>query len=142
MFLGEHEHSLDAKGRVIIPATFRDLLGEGPVMVKNPDGCLSIYPRPAFEELAERISEISKQGERERAAVSTLFAGAAVLAPDKQGRIAIPQKLRDFAHLDRDVVIAGNRHRVDVWNAETYSERERVGDLSLLSAGALSKIGM
>ncbi len=141
MFLGEDEHSLDGKGRIIIPVRHREELGEKPVMAKGLDGCLAIYPNEVFQEVAAQAREIGKRGELERVAASGLAAGAIELAPDKQGRVAIPPPMRRYAELDRDVVIAGNFHRVDIWRAETYWERQRIAEKALREAHGLSEIG-
>jgi len=142
MFLGEHEHSLDAKGRIIIPARYREELGEDPVMAKALDGCLAIYPCATFDEVAAQAREIAKRGPRERIAAASLASGAVELTPDKQGRVAIPPSLRRFARLDREIVIAGNFHRVDIWDAERYWERQRLADSAIQDAEGLSEIGM
>src|ERR1043165_1058977 len=104
MFLGEHQHSLDAKGRVILPARFRDQLEGGAVMAKALDGCLAVYPDAEFAEVARKLREARARGTPERQAARTFFAGAVEITPDKQGRVAIPPTLRDYAALDRDVI--------------------------------------
>ncbi|MCL6640969.1 MAG: hypothetical protein K6T92_06305 [Candidatus Rokubacteria bacterium] len=76
MFLGEHQHSLDTKGRVILPARFRDQLEGGAVIAKALDGCLAVYPIAEFERLAQRLREARERGSRERQAARTFFAGA------------------------------------------------------------------
>ena len=95
MFLGEYQHSLDAKGRVILPARFRDQLEGGAVMARALDGCLAVYPVDEFDRLATRIREVRERGGEQRQAARTFFAGAVEIAPDKQGRVAVPQHLRD-----------------------------------------------
>ncbi len=141
MFLGEDEHSLDGKGRVIIPVRHREELGENPVMAKGLDGCLSIYPQETFLEVAAQAREISRRGPRERVAASGFAAGAVELSPDKQGRVAIPPNLRRYAELEREIVIAGNFHRVDLWSAETYWARQKISDSAMRQADGLSEIG-
>src|SRR2546422_10574984 len=107
MFLGENQHSLDAKGRVILPSKYRDQLSDGAYVTKGRGGCLSVYAAQEFSEVADRVREGSKRGRRELDAARSFFAGTAEVTPDKQGRIAIPQHLREYAGLDRDVVVAG-----------------------------------
>src|SRR6185295_6515226 len=102
MFLGEHQHSLDAKGRVILPARFRDQLEGGAVMARALDGCLAVYPAAEFERVASKLAVARERGTRERQAARSYFAGAAEFAADKQGRVAIPQHLREYAHLERE----------------------------------------
>ena len=119
MFLGEHQHSLDAKGRVILPARFRDQLEGGAVMAKALDGCLAVYPlgrvRPASP---PTLARARSAGPRERQAARTFFAGAVEITPDKQGRVAIPPHLREFAALDREVIVAGNFDHIEIWDAQ------------------------
>jgi MraZ protein len=132
MFLGEHQHSLDAKGRVILPARFRDQLEGGAVMAKSLDGCLAVYPTTEFNEVANRLRERRGRGALERQAARTFFAGAVEIAPDKQGRVAIPQHLRDYAALDRDVIVAGNFDHIELWDAQRFREHDRVGTASIV----------
>jgi len=105
MFLGEYQHSLDAKGRVILPARFRDQLEGGAVMARALDGCLAVYPVDEFDRLATRIREVRERGGDQRQTARTFFAGAIEIAPDKQGRVAVPQHLRDYAGLEREVIV-------------------------------------
>src|SRR5262249_48209649 len=104
MFLGEYAHSLDAKGRVILPAKFRDQLEGGAVMVRGLDGCLAVYPPDEFHRVAEKLQVARERGAPTRQAARSYYAGATEFTPDKQGRVAIPQPLREYAHLDREVV--------------------------------------
>src|SRR2546429_1879809 len=107
MFLGEHQHSLDAKGRVILPARFREQLEGGAVMARALDGCLAVYPVAEFDRVARKLREARERGARERQAARTFFAGAVEITPDKQGRVAVPQHLREDALLDREAMVAG-----------------------------------
>jgi MraZ protein len=142
MFLGEHQHSLDAKGRVILPARFRDQLEHGAVMAKALDGCLAVYPMDEWERVAEKARELAQRGARERQAARALAAGAVEIVPDKQGRVAIPPNLREFAQLQRDVIVAGMFHRIEIWDAQRFRELDREGDASILSAEELPDLGM
>jgi MraZ protein len=142
MFLGEHQHSLDAKGRVILPARFRDQLEHGAVMAKALDGCLAVYPMDEFQRVADNARELAQRGPRERQAARALFAGAIEIVPDKQGRVAIPQNLRDFAGLTRDVIVAGMFQRIEIWDAQKFRELDREGDASILSATEIPDFGM
>ena len=134
MFLGEFQHTLDAKGRVILPARYREALEEGAVMTKV-DGALAVYPRNDWEEVARRIQERAREGGTQRQAARAYFAGAAEVTPDRQGRIAVPQQLRTYAGLERDVVVVGVFDRLEVWDAQRWRERLEEGDRSL-STGA------
>src|SRR5437899_8814534 len=128
MFLGEYQHSLDAKGRVILPARFRGQLEGGAVMAQALDGCLAVYPRAEFEDrVAARLLEVRERGPRERDAVRSYSAGAHEFMPDAQGRVAIPNKLRDYAGLERDIVVVGAIDHVQIWNAQQFREHEARG---------------
>ena len=131
MFLGEHQHSLDAKGRVILPARFRDQLEGGAVMARALDGCLSVYPRDEFERVAAKLTAARERGPRERQAARSVFTGAVDFTPDKQGRVAIPTHLREYAGLDREVVVAGGYDHIEIWDAQRFGERDREGIASI-----------
>src|SRR5215210_7265772 len=104
MFLGEFQHAVDPKGRVILPSRFRDGLGEGGYLAKQLDGCLAIWTPEEFETVAAEMREKARRGPTERNAARSFFSGAVDVAPDRQGRIAIPPHLREFAGLEREVV--------------------------------------
>jgi MraZ protein len=132
MFLGEHQHSLDAKGRVILPARFRDQLEGGAVMAKSLDGCLAVYPVDEFQRVAANLQEARSRGATERQAARSYFSGAVEITPDKQGRVAVPQHLRTFANLEREVIVAGNFDHIEIWNAETFGTRDQEGSASIV----------
>lgn len=141
MFLGEYQHSLDVKGRVILPAKFRDQLAEGAYVTKG-DSCLFVYTAEEFTSVASEAREKSKLGIREREAARSFFAGAAEVTPDKQGRVAIPPALREYAGLERDVTVAGVFSRIELWDTTRWREREAAGDRSLADVDALSDFGI
>lgn len=142
MFLGEFQHSLDAKGRVILPARFRDELDEGSVMAKGLDGCLAVYPAEEFQKVAEKVRDMAQRGATERQAARSFFAGALEVAPDKQGRVAVPANLREFAGLTRDVVVVGNLFHVEIWDAERWRDADRVGAAAISAADELPALGL
>ncbi|MFN8035895.1 MAG: division/cell wall cluster transcriptional repressor MraZ [Acidimicrobiia bacterium] len=142
MFLGEFQHSLDAKGRVILPAKFRDQLVDGAFVAKGGDGCLFVYTAEEFLNVATDVREKAKQAVTAREAARTFFSGAAEIAPDKQGRVAIPQHLREFAGLERDVVVAGVFSRIEIWDSARWRERERLGDAALTAGEDLNDFGI
>jgi transcriptional regulator MraZ len=142
MFLGEYQHSLDAKGRVILPARYREELAGGAYVTKGRGGCLFVYAEEEFEQVAERARELSRRGDRELETARTFFAGAAPAVPDKQGRVAIPQHLREFAGLEKDVVVAGVFSRVEIWDSQRWRERERQGDQHLTASTDLPDFGI
>ena len=129
MFLGENRHAVDDKGRVILPASYRSALEGGAVMTKEVDGCIAVWRVEDFEARAEEMADMRRHGEqRTRAAVRNFFATAEHREVDKQGRIAIPQTLRTFAGLDRDVIISGQFDRIEIWDVERWQQREESGD--------------
>jgi MraZ protein len=134
MFLGEYQHSLDAKGRVILPARFRGQLEGGAVMAQALDGCLAVYPRAEFEDrVAAKLIEVRGRGSRERAAVMSYAAGAHEFMPDTQGRVAIPNKLREYAGLEREIVVVGGIDHVQIWDAQRFRERDAEGTASMVA---------
>ena len=132
MFLGEYQHSLDAKGRVILPARFRDQLEGGAVMAKSLDGCLAVYPVEEFARVAANLQEARARGATERQAARSYFSGAVEITPDKQGRVAIPAHLRTYAQLEREITVAGNFDHIEIWNHETFMQRDQAGSASIV----------
>jgi MraZ protein len=138
MFLGEYQHSLDAKGRVILPARFREQLEGGAVMARALDGCLAVYPVSEFDRVAAKLREARERGARERQAARSFFTGAVEITPDKQGRVAIPGHLRTFAQLEREVIVAGNFDHIEIWNSETFSQRDQEGSASIVGGEGIN----
>jgi MraZ protein len=136
MFLGEYQHSLDAKGRVILPARFREQLEGGAFVTKLLDGCLAVWTPEEFRKVAEDMQEKARRGQAERNVVRSFAAGAAEVVPDRQGRIAIPATLRSFAGLERDVVVAGVFTRIEIWDSERWGQVNRDGEQHLVGAEA------
>jgi MraZ protein len=130
MFLGEHSHSLDSKGRIILPARFREDLAVAYV-TSEVDGCLGIWPPEDFQQRAREMKERSKGSEEDRNVARFFFAGAQESNPDKNGRIALPQHLREFAHLTKDVVVNGAFDHVEIWDAARWRERKASGERAL-----------
>ena len=122
MFLGEYEHNLDDKGRLAVPSRFRDELGDGVVITRGFDHCLMGFPRPAWEQLARRVNELSLGQAEARNLRRHLFSGAADLALDRQGRVLIPQNLRDYANLGDQVIVAGLSTHFEIWAIERWGQ--------------------
>jgi len=141
MFLGEHQHNLDAKGRITLPARFREALGSDAVLSRGKDGCLSLHRREEWEVIAAGQRELMKRGAQERTMARSFFAGATPVAPDAQGRIAIPSSLRTYAHLDKEVVVSGVYDYIEIWDAERFREVEGAG-AAALSSGAVDDFGL
>jgi MraZ protein len=138
MFLGEYQHSLDAKGRVILPAKFRDQLEGGAVMARALDGCLAVYPVEEFQRVASNLQEARARGATERQAARSYFSGAVEITPDKQGRVAIPASLRTFAKLEREVTVTGNFDHLEIWDAETFKQHDAEGQASIVGGEGIN----
>ncbi|TMK18737.1 MAG: division/cell wall cluster transcriptional repressor MraZ [Actinobacteria bacterium] len=124
MFLGEFQHSLDAKGRIILPSKIRSELESGLVITRAPDGCLWVMARADFYAWADRLRERARMGDpRWRDVLRFIFSGAHEDRPDRQGRISVPEHLREHAGLEREVTIAGADDRIEVWKRERWEER-------------------
>lgn len=122
VFLGQHEHSVDDKGRLFLPAKFRERLGSPFVVTKGLDGCLFIYPLREWEVISQRLQEMTTSRSDARAFTRLFFSGAAELDFDKQGRINIPEPLRQHAMLAKDAVVIGAGRRVEVWSAASWQD--------------------
>ncbi len=126
-FLGEVSHSLDDKGRIILPARFREALAEA-FITSETDGCLGIWTPEDFDARAQEMIEKLKSTDlSERNVARFFYSGAQEVSPDRQGRLAIPPNLREFAGLEREVVIAGMHNHLEIWDAETWREIKRQG---------------
>ena len=121
MFLGEYTHTIDSKGRITIPAKFRNLLAAGLVVTRGFDQNLMLFPLDGWQELAERIAQRPLSDEDVRAFRRRVFSGAVDLVPDRQGRILLPPYLREFAKIDGDVVIAGMFNYLELWSNEAWT---------------------
>jgi len=127
MFLGEFIHAIDEKGRLTIPAKFRADLAAGLVVTRWIDRCLVIYPLEEWKRLAERVSALPVTDRRARAFRRLVFANASDAVPDRQGRVLIPPRLREYAGLNSDVIVTGLDTYIEVWNTGDWAqERERV----------------
>ena len=141
MFMGEYNHTIDAKGRLIIPSRFRELLGEEFVLTKGLDGCLSIYPMDEWEAFEMKLRALPLTNKNARTFSRFFVAGAAMCELDKQGRILVPQTLREFAGLDKDVVLTGNLNRIEIWSKEKWEEASEYDDMEEI-AEHMSELGM
>ncbi len=120
MFMGEYSHAIDAKGRVILPAKFRDELGAQFVVTRGLEGCLSVYTMEAWLNLARGMKRLKASKENVRAFKRFLFGSAAEVEFDKQGRILIPATLREYAKLKKDVTVLGTGDKIELWDKESY----------------------
>lgn len=129
MFYGEYQHSVDAKGRVIVPSKFRDGLGEKFIVTKGLDNCLFAYSAEEWSNLETKLKSLPFTDKDVRAFVRFFFAGATECEVDKQGRILLPQNLREYAGLDKDIYVIGVSTRVEIWDKakwESYSGDENM----------------
>lgn len=120
MFLGTHTPRLDDKGRLFLPAKFRERLQSGIVITRGHEKSLVIYPADTFESLANRALAAPSTNKRARAYTRMLLSGASDQIPDKQGRISIPAHLREYAGLVRDITVTGVGDHLEVWDTETW----------------------
>ena len=120
MFLGTHTPRLDDKGRLILPAKFRDHLRTGLVMTKGQERCIVIWPSESFQEYAESLRARSTNNEKVRAYTRVFFSSAFDDVADKQGRVTIPTPLRQWAGLNRDLVVVGADTRIEVWDTAAW----------------------
>jgi MraZ protein len=120
MFMGEYSHTVDPKGRLIIPAKLREGLGDSFVITKGLDGCLFIYTNAEWKNIEEKFREIPLTTKDARKFSRFFFAGACQAELDKQGRANIPQTLREFAGLEKDVVLVGVLDRVEIWDKDRW----------------------
>jgi MraZ protein len=120
MFMGEYHHSIDEKGRMIIPAKFREALGTTFVMTRGLDHCLFVYPMSEWSVLEQKLKSLSLMKSDARAFTRFFFSGAVECELDKQGRVNIPSNLREHAKLDKDCVVIGVSNRVEVWSKEAW----------------------
>ncbi len=122
MFLGEHQHTIDPKGRVVLPSRFRPDLAKGCFITKGQDRCLFVFTPRQWEQEVERIRTLPRTDRRLRNYARVFFAGAIDQKLDKQGRIQVPATLREYAGLEKDVFVVGVVERVEIWDASTWSE--------------------
>ncbi len=122
MFFGTYTPKLDEKGRLFLPAKFRDQLTEGLVVTRGQERCLTIWSLDGFGHLTGRLGEAPITDKRTRDYVRMLFAAASQEVPDKQGRISIPGPLREYASLTKDVVVIGSMNRIEIWDPTAWSE--------------------
>jgi len=120
LFYGEYQHTLDPKGRVIIPSKFREELGEKFIITKGFDGCLFAYSPDEWANLETKLRALPFSNKDARDFVRFFFAGASECEVDKQGRILIPQNLREYASLDKDVYVVGVSTRVEIWEKSRW----------------------
>ena len=127
MLLGEHEHTLDDKNRLTLPARLREQLGDRVVVTRGLDGCLDVYASAAWERLADRVGTLDPLSSEARTLQRFFFASAAEADLDKQGRIVIPAHLQAAASIGREVTVTGVRDHLEIWDRAAWrAQRQRV----------------
>ena len=134
MFTGEYQHCLDEKGRVIIPARLREGLGDTFMITRGLDGCLFIYHLDVWKKIEQKVKELPVTQRGARAFTRYFFSGAAEVEIDRQGRILIPQNLRDHASIEKEAMIIGVSDRVEVWSEEAWREYSSAENLDFEAA--------
>ncbi len=122
MFIGEYSHNIDDKGRVAVPAKFRSKLKSGAVVTRGLDNCLFLYSQDEWKKLAEQIASAPINKANTRAFGRYMLAGAMEAEFDKQGRILLPEYLRDYASLKKKAIIAGLYNRIEIWNESSWKK--------------------
>lgn len=135
MFMGEYSHSIDEKGRLIMPSKFRNELGETFVLTRGLDGCLFAYPKPEWNDLEEKLRSLPLTNKNARKITRFLVSAAASCEMDKQGRILVPTALREYAGLEKEVVVTGNLERVEIWDKTKWTENNSFEDMDSIEAG-------
>jgi MraZ protein len=129
MFIGEFSHAVDVKGRMSMPAKFRENLGESFFITKGLDHCLFVFPESEWRLFEEKLKTLPLTNKNARAFVRMFFAGATEGSFDKQGRILVPQTLREHADIDKEVTVIGVGERIEIWsntNWESYNDPENI----------------
>lgn len=141
MFMGEYNHSIDAKGRLIIPSKFRDMLGDEFVVTKGLEGCLFVFEKYEFESFMDKLNEKSDLEAKVRKIKRFFISGAQEMEPDKQGRMLVPTTLREYAGLEKEVVFAGVGGHIEIWDKSKWDDVTSFDDINDI-AEELSSIGI
>ncbi len=140
MFMGTYDHSIDTKGRVIVPAKFREALGDSFVVTLGLDGCLFVYPNDEWEDFVNQLKELP--GNKEARKLQRYFmAGAAPCDVDKQGRVLIPSNLREKAGLEKDIVFVGVMSKIEIWSRQRWDENDDFDNVDDI-AEHMSELGL
>lgn len=141
MFMSEYRHTVDTKGRLIIPAKLRDDLGEEFVLTRGLDGCLFVFPEKEWQKFQQQLLELPITVNRNaRKYVRFFVTGAVRTQLDRQGRMLIPQVLREYADIEKDAVITGNIDKLEIWSKSRWDEMNSFDDMDEI-AGELQELG-
>jgi MraZ protein len=135
--LGTHSYTLDPKGRISLPARFRDVLSDGAVLTLGQDGCLFCFPRAEWEERAGEVRDLPLSDPESRAYARMFFGKAESIELDAQGRLLVPQRLRNEVGIPKDAVVVGVFDRMEIWDRETH-ERYEAGHGGAYQAGTIA----
>lgn len=142
MFIGEYQHAIDSKNRMIIPSKFRDTLGDKFVLTKGLDGCLYAYTMEEWGVLEEKLKKLPLTSKDARAFVRFFFSGANEIDIDKQGRALIPQNLLEYAAIEKDIVSIGVSTRIEIWSKGKWEDYNNMNiDLNEI-AEKMSELGI
>ncbi len=122
MFIGEYQHNIDEKGRLAVPVKFRSELGRGAVVTRGLDKCLFLFTENQWDKLAEKLSSLPLTQANSRAFVRLMLAGAMQVGLDSQGRILLPDYLRQYASLEKEAVVTGLYTRVEIWSRDSWQD--------------------
>ena len=141
MFMGEYNHTIDAKGRLIVPSKFREALGDTFVVTKGLDGCLFVYDNEEWQAFEEKLRSLPITNKEARQFARFFLAGAAEVVVDKQGRILVPNILREFAQISKDVVLIGVASRIEIWSKERFEGMASFEDMDEI-AEHMAQLGL
>lgn len=141
MFMGEYNHTIDAKNRLIIPSKFRETLGDEFVVTKGLDGCLFVYDNEEWASFEEKLRSLPLTNKDARTFVRFFLAGAASVEVDKQGRILIPSVLKEFAGINKEVALIGVASRIEIWSKERWEGESAYEDMESI-AEHMSELGL
>ena len=129
MLVGKYQNSIDAKGRMIVPAKFRDELGQKCIVSKAIDRCLEIHPMSEWERLMEKLSKLPTADPKARQLARHFYASAVEGEIDKQGRLTLPQELREYANIGKDLITVGSYEKIEVWSKEEWDSSESTKEM-------------
>ena len=134
MFMSEYNLTVDTKGRLIVPSKFREQLGDEFVVTKGMDGCLFVYANDDWSAFEQKLTSLPLINKEARKFARFFLAGAAQVEVDKQGRILLPANLRQFAGLEKDVVLVGVGSRIEIWSRENWENMDADSDMDDIAA--------
>ena len=139
MFMGQFNHNLDAKNRLILPSSFREQLGNRCVITCGFEGCLTVYSESEWETFVSRLALLPETLKESRRITRMFLSGATACEFDKQGRVLLPQPLKDFAKIEKEVIIIGKLSKIEIWS-NTAWEEYNTGDGAMTLEDAASKL--